>query len=931
MNANGLPAIRTRAPRTPTRAGRGDERGLTDAAETRNGEGDDDDGSRRGRLRSKSLAQRLAGMQDGTRDAADRYEKTKTIRAANTFSRRNRSGKLWENEDAAAPGTPSVGGAGADWRRGRFQYFQIKYADRAAAERSFSLWLDTAGVIEQDSEFLKRWDLLTATFLVFVALVTPFELGFLETEVDTVGGVALFALNRVVDLVFFVDIFVQMNTMFIDSKGRKVYSRALIMRNYARTWFLVDFVSILPFELTIFLLTRGNPTSSQSKLKAVRFIRLLRLLKLLRVFRGMRIFQRWEARLALNYALISLQKYFLTLLLAAHWIGCTLMLTHQLLAPDCEAEDIAEDRCTFLYFYLDGKLVPASVWNKYALALYFATGELMGTPYGDIIPVRGEERLFFIICHLGAGFVNAYLVGGMVSAITALNARNQRFYNSMDILNRFLTEKKLIARNPKLCERLRLYYIFKHKEGGGDGWGDIVENTSREMQGEVVQELHSDWLERVHYFSGVDRNGIEWEVDDEFKLNLSLSMHIIIVAPLEAVFKEDSPIDALYVIQRGLVGCQTRVLRKGEAFGDDVFVYYQPPVDAAVDGNLPASEGTYSSRPYGRGYRATALINTVLMEYEGAALHELLNRPKYEFIKGEIRRKMFRWQLRHVMKTMYGTLRKAAAEATYGDGMQILVAEYGYHLLTKVPSIQFHYMRLREEAGDDEVKVMRLFRKMWNRKKFTGAVEKLIHKRRRVNALTELLREMREFLQPLGAVTYAERLIANGVTLRTVREYSVLELVTSGLPVVLAKRTFKASRDLPETRDQEYGEDGVAVDARIWAGASFASRGPRNLDADALFEELHEIKEEERRKRLAQMALGLGDLVAGGGGGPGTPLLGGLGAGSGGGGSGGGSGTPTPTAGGARGAFGGAGGAAQLRRIPSVRGFGAPQRSSKHM
>ena len=120
----------------------------------------------------------------------------------------------------------------------------------------------------------------------------------------------------------------------------------------------------------------------------------------------------------------------------------------------------------------------------------------MGTPYGDIIPVRGEERLFFIICHLGAGFVNAYLVGGMVSAITALNARNQRFYNSMDILNRFLTEKKLIARNPKLCERLRLYYIFKHK-GAGDGWGDIVENTSREMQGEVVQELHSDTTERA--------------------------------------------------------------------------------------------------------------------------------------------------------------------------------------------------------------------------------------------------------------------------------------------------------------------------------------------------------------------------------------------------------------------------------------------------
>ena len=279
MNANGLPAIRTRAPRTPTRAGRGDERGLTDAAETRNGEGADDDGSRRGRLRSKSLAQaRSPGCKDGTRDAADRYEKTKTIRAANTFSRRNRSGKLWQNEDAAAPGTPSVGG-GRGLAARAIQVFSNKVR-RPRRRRAELALARHRGRHRAGLEFLKRWDLVTAMFLVFVALVTPFELGFLETEVDTAGGVALFALNRVVDLVFFVDIFVQMNTMFIDSKGRKVYSRALIMRNYARTWFLVDFVSILPFELTIFLLTRGNPTSSQSKLKAVRFIRLLRLLKL---------------------------------------------------------------------------------------------------------------------------------------------------------------------------------------------------------------------------------------------------------------------------------------------------------------------------------------------------------------------------------------------------------------------------------------------------------------------------------------------------------------------------------------------------------------------------------------------------------------------------------------------------------------------------
>ena len=84
----------------------------------------------------------------------------------------------------------------------------------------------------------------------------------------------------------------------------------------------------------------------------MRFLRLLRLLKLLRILRGSRIFQRWETRITLNYAVLSLQKYLAVCLFAAHWIGCSLMLTHQLLAPDCDDEDIATDNCTFLYTYM---------------------------------------------------------------------------------------------------------------------------------------------------------------------------------------------------------------------------------------------------------------------------------------------------------------------------------------------------------------------------------------------------------------------------------------------------------------------------------------------------------------------------------------------------------------------------------------------------
>ena len=90
---------------------------------------------------------------------------------------------------------------------------------------------------------------------------------------------------------------------------------------------LLDLASILPLDTVDVIVSSGRDDGGggTGSLKAIRVVRLLRLMKLLRVLRGMRIFARWEARLALDYAVLTLQKFFITLLVAAHWLGCTLM------------------------------------------------------------------------------------------------------------------------------------------------------------------------------------------------------------------------------------------------------------------------------------------------------------------------------------------------------------------------------------------------------------------------------------------------------------------------------------------------------------------------------------------------------------------------------------------------------------------------------
>ena len=52
--------------------------------------------------------------------------------------------------------------------------------------------------VPRSSPWMKNWDLLMAILLLFTASVTPFEVAFLETEVNF-----LFFLNRLVDMLFF--------------------------------------------------------------------------------------------------------------------------------------------------------------------------------------------------------------------------------------------------------------------------------------------------------------------------------------------------------------------------------------------------------------------------------------------------------------------------------------------------------------------------------------------------------------------------------------------------------------------------------------------------------------------------------------------------------------------------------------------------------
>eukprot|EP00913_Durusdinium_trenchii_P031038 g29068.t1 len=138
--------------------------------------------------------------------------------------------------------------------------------------------------VQQRSRPLWRWDAVCGILLIAVAICTPFEAGFLETETLSFMGV----LNIITNVFFMMDMFMQFFIAYpIETRygPRWEYRKRLIALRYLKGWFTIDLASTLPLDFL----------SPGSGLGLLRTIRMLRLLKLLRLARGWRLFRSRES------------------------------------------------------------------------------------------------------------------------------------------------------------------------------------------------------------------------------------------------------------------------------------------------------------------------------------------------------------------------------------------------------------------------------------------------------------------------------------------------------------------------------------------------------------------------------------------------------------------------------------------------------------
>ena len=132
-----------------------------------------------------------------------------------------------------------------------------------------------------NSRFIQIWSLLLFFLLIYVFLFTPWIIAFEEVSI----GDSFFYIELMVDVLFFCDILVTLNTAFYVNEFLEM-DRYKIFKNYLKGFLLLDILAIFPFYLFDHYDSKSNAL--------VRIIRITKFAKIFRASKLTKILKRFE-------------------------------------------------------------------------------------------------------------------------------------------------------------------------------------------------------------------------------------------------------------------------------------------------------------------------------------------------------------------------------------------------------------------------------------------------------------------------------------------------------------------------------------------------------------------------------------------------------------------------------------------------------------
>ncbi|NXC39865.1 KCNH1 protein, partial [Penelope pileata] len=423
--------------------------------------------------------------------------------------------------------------------------------------------------------FKTTWDWIILILTFYTAILVPYNVSFKTKQ----NNVAWLVVDSIVDVIFLVDIVLNFHTTFVGPAGEVISDPKLIRMNYLKTWFVIDLLSCLPYDVinafenvdevnaTLALLLHcqcsvwsfGCHGSLFSSLKVVRLLRLGRVARKLDHY--------------IEYGAAVLVLLVCVFGLAAHWLACIWYSIGDYEVIDEDTNTIRTE--SWLYQLGMSIGTPyrfnASGFGKweggpskdsvYISSLYFTMTSLTSVGFGNIAPTTDGEKIFAVAMMMIGSLLYATIFGNVTTIFQQMYANTNRYHEMLNSVRDFL---KLYQVPKGLSERVMDYIVSTWSMSRGIDTEKVLQICPKDMRADICVHLNRKVFKEHPAFR---------LASDGCLRALAMEFQTVHCAPGDLIYHAGESVDSLcFVVSGSLEVIQddevVAILGKGDVFGD---------------------------------------------------------------------------------------------------------------------------------------------------------------------------------------------------------------------------------------------------------------------------------------------------------------------------------------------------------------------------
>ncbi|XP_045491139.1 potassium voltage-gated channel subfamily H member 8-like isoform X4 [Colias croceus] len=407
-------------------------------------------------------------------------------------------------------------------------------------------------IISHYGVFKTFWDWLILIATFYVAVVVPYNASFVDEGHPRISVTS----DVIVEALFIIDIVLNFRTTFVSKKGEVVSDSKAIALNYIRSWFVVDLLAALPFDLLYASDVYSGTESTHGNVHLVKLTRLLRLARLLQKM------DRYS-----QYSALILTLLMLSFTLVAHWLACIWFIIAEKEIEHHKNESWDLGWINNLAERLKIPIVNISHSESYVTALYFTCSSLTSVGFGNVSANTLPEKIFSILVMLVGALMHAVVFGNVTAIIQRMYSRRSMYQSKWRDLKDFLT----INQVPKeLKQRMQDYFQTMWSLNHGIDIHETLKEFPEELRGDVSLHLHREILS-LPIFESASQGCLKL---------LSLHIRNNFCAPGEYLVHKGDALTYIYYICNGSMEVMQNdmvvaILGKGDLVGCDMNTHLQ--------------------------------------------------------------------------------------------------------------------------------------------------------------------------------------------------------------------------------------------------------------------------------------------------------------------------------------------------------------------